>query len=504
MRNYTILLLITLALTSCGRSTAMSPDTSQPVLDREMMAFPPPIELFSGDAWEPAVDADVSEILNGPGTLGDIGTPWTDGDDHWTVAVALQRDFDGECNILYSFLGEGPFPSVTLPAIITLPPTVIRLPKVAACYFDPDGYDEFIEVAIIFQYWDDFGIDPSDDWELGLVRLFFDPDTFPGSPLNLIELETIPNEAYADIQPDLAYDPATGDLFVVSVVDYNNGDADVWFTWGIRDGDPEDINWEDSYIAQDTSIEYLNSFNPRIDIGKVEMRTYSEQWMVAFTYTGWDPIFGWHVRVNYWAVDETGTTAIYRANDFGWPDPVFGEFPAGNPVCDIGPPDSNHAAMVWNQAKTDEWSNSTVMYADLHAGYLSYIRLHPETDWPSECSAFPSVAVHEYSGPGDYVASVSFLFCHDYVTGIWRAATVQITSEPEEPGTADTVALNSMPTPCVGEWDSGAVVEHNYGMSTALTVYDNDYWMLWSGFNPDPDEWIGGPTSVWGAWGNTD
>jgi hypothetical protein len=501
MRSYIILFVVILALISCGRSDAVRPDISSPALNREAMAFQAAIELFNGGVSDPAVDADIGEILNGPGTGLLVGTPWEDDDErNWAVAVALQRDSYGYCTIPYSFLTEDPIPSVTPGVPLDLEIETIRLPKVAACYF-PDADPAFIEVSIIFQFWDE----TSGDWEIGLVRMRFSPTNFPEMPLPY-SMETIPDEDYADIQPDLAYDPNTGDLYVVSTIDYNNGDADLYFTWGVRSTyDPTEVEWEESYIAQDPSDESLNSFSARIDIGEVGFGDYEEQWMVAFVYTGWNSTIGWQVRLNYWSLDETYDPENYTPNDFGWDDPLFHDFPAGMPAIDIGPPGSNHGAIVWNQAKSDEWSNSTVMYADTHDNYISYTRLHPDETWGAECSALPAVAVHEYAGSGDYESSVSFLFCNDYVTGIWHAAAVLFTTEEEASGVEiGHTQLIHMPSPCLGKWDSGAVVEHNYGVSTALTVYDNNYWMLWSGFNPDPDAWVGGPTSVWAAWGNTD
>jgi hypothetical protein len=320
-------------------------------------------------------------------------------------------------------------------------------------------------------------------------------------------METIPDDEYADIQPDLAYDPNTGDLYVVFTIDHNNGDADLYFRWGVRDtNDPTEVDWEASYIAQiDPPDGILNSFSARIDVGEVGFLHYEEQWMVAFVYTAWSTAIGWHIRLNFWSLDETGIPANYVTNDLGWDDPLFAEFPAGMPAIDIGPPGSNHAAIAWNQAKSDDWSNCTVMYADTHNFHISYpVYLHDVPSWGAECSALPSVAVHDYAGYGDYRSSVSFLFCNDYVTGIWRAAAVWIDTAEGGSGVQMSLPqLIQMPTPCLGKWDSGAVVEHNYGVSTALTVYDNNYWMLWSGFNPNY-AWVGGPTSVWAAWGNTD
>jgi len=479
------------------------------------------MEIFTGNFINPTVDADVGEIICGPGSeTTDIGKPWSNTvGNHYAVAVALNRDGNGDCLIPVAILETGLSQTVYLCDPVSVQDvSIIRLPKVAACHFagaDP----QFIEISIIFQFWDEIEpVNPpqgwKENWETGLIRMWFDPDEFPsgGQPVNQT-FETVKeylddSYLYDNIHPDIAYDPNTGDLYMISVVN-NMGDADLFFTLGERDPiGLTTVKCEYIVFAQDTDDSTLNSFSPRIDIGKIDFLDYSGKWMIAFAYTGHNTDLGWHVRLNYWSLDETGVDPEnYRTNDIGWADPLFYPFPAGMPVLDIGPPGSNHAAMVWNQAKTDEWSNSTVMYADTHNGYISYTRLHPDPSWPAVCSAMPSVAVHEYSGSGDYRASVSFLYCGDYVTGIWRPAAVRIETG-EESNNVDigiTQLIQMSPFAwSLGKWDSGATVEHNYGISTALTIYGNNYWMLWSAFNPDPLFLIGGPTSVYAAWGNTD
>ena len=200
------------------------------------------------------------------------------------------------------------------------------------------------------------------------------------------------------------------------------------------------------------------------------------------------------------------TPANYTDNDFGWEDGVFGDFPAGNPSVDIGPPDTNQASLVWMQAKSDEHSNSTVMYADTHDGLISYTRLHPDPTWGTPCSAFPSVAVHEYPGTGNYRTSVSLLLCSDYVTGVWRAGYCWVESTPGSSavgvGPVSTIFLPPF-VHLMGDWDPGASIEHDYGTSSSLTVYGSSYWVTWSAFQADLAIWVGGPTSVWGAYGDT-
>jgi hypothetical protein len=246
-----------------------------------------------------------------------------------------------------------------------------------------------------------------------------------------------------------------------------------------------------------------NSFHPRIDIGRVNFGSYTgNQWLVGIAYTGWSDLRLWHVRVNYWATTENGEQD-YIKNDVGWNDALFPLFPAGIPNIDIGPPGSDHAAIVWMQAKSHEWANCTVMYADTHAGSIALGRLNPDPPWGSECSAFPSVAVHQAQTPaGDYRSSISYLRTANYISGWWSPRAVYADTGPN----ILAVAFQSPPTnipltsQAVGKWDAGATIEHYAGMSTALTVYSGSYWMLWSAYDPSAS---GGPCSVYGAFGNT-
>jgi len=119
--------------------------------------------------------------------------------------------------------------------------------------------------------------------------------------------------------------------------------------------------------------------------------------------------------------------------------------------------------------------------------------------------ASPSVCVHRYNGLGDYRSSISFMLCRDSVSQYWLPAymwvdTDQFSGAVVSTGPGTPLIINSAAG--VGDWDSGAMIEHNFGMSTALTVYGHNYWLIWSGFNPI-DLSQGGPCSIYDAWGNT-
>ena len=228
MRYFWIPAILLVALLGCGGRDAVRMDTAAPNSARSGDVFQPAVELFDGNVLSPMVDADVGEILNGPGTGGDVGTPWADSTGrHWAVAVALQRlPASTSCRIAYRFLGEG-FTSALGYVPVNPDITVIRLPKVVGCYFQNElPHDPFIEVAVAFQYRTEAG-----DWDIGVVRLEFDPNNFPGPYTNVPFTEVFLNEL-DNIEPDIAYRPTNGDIYIISVTDDGLGDADLYFTEG--------------------------------------------------------------------------------------------------------------------------------------------------------------------------------------------------------------------------------------------------------------------------------
>ena len=78
MRYLIPLLVFSLLVISCGDTSPVSPDESQSGDERAANLFNDAQEIFSGTNIEPTIDADVSEILSGPGSIAPntIGTPW--------------------------------------------------------------------------------------------------------------------------------------------------------------------------------------------------------------------------------------------------------------------------------------------------------------------------------------------------------------------------------------------------------------------------------------------
>jgi len=481
---------------------------------RDMDSFFNGQAIFTGTWTAPIIDGDIATILNGPGA-GNEGIPWTKGlTSHYSVVVGLERKLNQECQILLRVVeGDGDVAQATFPVLLDNPleqGEVRRLPKVSALYIDPPSATPYIEVAVVYQFWAD-----DDTWDIGIRQMIFNPATFPadGSLSSTSDLDMPDDDGDPSIQPDIAYDPYTGDIYVVTIKEIVYGDTNVYFIHGVRTGYTNTVTMGDAVFAQDTEDESINAFNPRVACGEVGFLNYDEDWMVAFGYSAYNNEYGWHTRLNFWSVYDIENTANFSTNnDTGWDDPVYGDYAAGFPTIDIGPPGSNHAALVWIQSKSWEWSNSTVMYADTHGGDISYTALHDEPDdvgdpsWGFECSALPSVAVLKHESEDDYIAGISYLYSADYASGIWAPAYCQIITAYGGSGIeigADNKVTFPFSIKWNGKWDSGATSEHNYGVGTALTVWGDDYWMIWSAWKADPQSETGGPTSIYGAWGDT-
>jgi hypothetical protein len=383
-------------------------------------------------------------------------------------------------------------------------------PRVAACYFydpvHPNDYDyTFVEVSLVYQWLNQ----ATGLTDIVIQRLFYDPADFSqGNIQNIQPFHSNSQWFESDkrcIHPDVAYDPTTGNIFIVFTQYDDPWHAYVYHRVGMR---KYPFPWIDPWyiwIAQRVLNDEHNGFNARIDIGRVAVVSpYTVQnWIVGIAYTGSSDIDGFHVRINYWPA------ALYGAhpeND----TPIFDPAPeyghsAGVPSIDIGPPGTNFAAIVYNQAKSESWNNVTVTYMDNRGGLARFTPIeNPEDEW----SAFPSVAIHNHISGNDFLASVSYLYKGPGTQDRWnpRARWVETATDP---GTG--VAINTtLGNPMVinenvhGEWDSGSLFDHYWGMNTALVVYDNvltqNYWMLWSSALAGQSD----PQQVHGTYGYTE
>ena len=551
MRKHLVVLLSFVLLFSCGKNDPVSID---PGLSwRELSDFYDHEIIFPEDPQDTAAyyDADISEILMGPGyaNSGYWGLFWEDDDEvSWSVAVALKEVGDsssGDKRICFRFLGPGTdYMSDMYEATYydeteeeTLPVEGnIRLPRVAACYIynseeDEDPYFTFVEVSIAYQILNE-GV-----WEVHVVRHGFDPGMFaseewedPAWSLDYLVAEGSPITGYGRMMPDIAYDPRNeiltseypetmhgrGDLYIVYTW-YNNPPA-IYFSLGLRDPAFDEYEYDDFIIVPFSfPVNYLEAgghkchgFHPRMDIGLVELWPGFEEtvyaWHVAVAFTGDNGFFGPHI-------------AFWRAGWYSW---LYGVVPEVSearvaltpyttkagfmPSVDIGPVGANHCAMAWTQTRSEDWNDVTVGYADSHygAGFIEdFVSLEAEV---MEAAGFPSVAVWEDSGSEDvYFTSVSYLRSNNPASWKWdsEAITLRTDFDEEYPGLTEwdiEDAENQISYSVHGEYDSGSQFTDWYGLSSSMSIDDGHFWAIYSAVGSGDYNL----NTVYGAYGETE
>ncbi|MCX6647354.1 MAG: hypothetical protein NTY09_13500 [bacterium] len=130
MQRYIVLIIIIFTCLSCGKKSPVDPGATE--FDRTVSDFGVPTNIFPGVGVGIFYDADISEIVQGPGLLdsNQWGTLWHDiNGKHWAVAVALREDGvaqNGNRKICYRFLNED---GVVSPVFNTpVADGIIRLP----------------------------------------------------------------------------------------------------------------------------------------------------------------------------------------------------------------------------------------------------------------------------------------------------------------------------------------------------------------------------------------
>ncbi len=525
MRLFTLVtcLLLTAALmTACSKSGPINPSVAGP--DRHSLDFDPAVPIFSGIYQY--TEADVAGIINGPGTIN-YDTPWEDFFGRsWAVAVGHEYQQSGGHRFVVRFLCSNG--SMSDAFYVSLPEQEIRSVRVAACYFNQiDGFGNgpFVEVAITYQRWHSV----EEYWFIQVHRLAFSPTDFNTGNFEFDWGYSYPvchRAGMQEIQPDIAYNPETGDLFLVFSRLEAPGLTRIYYSQGIRLPNLRLVDWATWGIGRLAQYEFQpgdppevidwmkhNGYHARIDIGRIAFGhyPYNVDWMIAIAYTGGKLALAWpgrwHVRINYWPVSYLPTNADFLATNMSVFDHKFGNLAGGLPMLDIGPPGTNMAAVVWTQARSSSWSNATVSYWDTHGGHN---RINADSTWGTTCSASPSVVIHDYDpGEPDYLfASVSYLTSTNYMWAHWEPQIRYFESmiDPEPGTTPEEIAVlddsffdiedNDPETDIHGKWDVGTAPEHFIGTSSSLTVLGNEFWMVWSGF-----EFGAGPTVIYGTYG---
>jgi len=510
------IVLAVIAIASCSKSIPTAPvmndHSNSP--DRILGNFPEPVQLF-GDGYD-AASADIAEILQGPGLLNPSqwGFPWENynpSGEKWAVTVARIKRDEGIYGIEYRFAGEG---TNRLSNIIELAdesdePILgdIRLPKVASCFIYINGHltNGFVEVTIAYQWRED----SEDPWAIRVSRMWFNPYDFENNLNNMYpevihegyqEYYIIENDSgYGDIMPDVEYDPRysgnlwlcftrwTNSQFTSNRICIVKGSRAVYPHWNI-------INWENVGPKEAVVISDYNGYNPRIAIGECELYPLPYAWNKAVTYTNQQQKFS--PAIIYCGADWNGSpqNELYEVVWQHWEFTMYG---GGLPVIDIGPPNSNYGAVVWTQARSSSLNNLTVAFVDSLGNYGTLHETAGE-DMPGSCMG--SVAVHNYIS-GDIRSSVSYFWNQSVEEEYyWEPRAVFVdadTSGSEEVNLSGYI--HEISEEIYGHWNVGSFVNHHYGMNTALTVFDNNFWMVWSGTDDGS-----APVEVWGTYGNTD
>jgi hypothetical protein len=168
--------------------------------------------------------------------------------------------------------------------------------------------------------------------------------------------------------------------------------------------------------------------------------------------------------------------------------------PGGCPVIDIGPPGTNYAAVVWTQGRGESLNDVTIAVVDNRFGWATLDETGGEEE-PGSCLG--SIAVHNDSS-GDIRSSISFFHTDSIESEDWLPYAIYIEADPNGGEATWADEADPLADDIFGEWDVASFENHYYGMNTALTVFDNYYWMVWSGYQ------IGStPDEVWGTFGYT-
>jgi hypothetical protein len=468
-----------------------------------VQGFTIPIELFGEE--NVATDGDVSEIVISLGGSdqpdGTKGTVWENGNSHWSVVSACEETPQGNHVGYFRFLGESGNPIyMSSKYFFGDPDKDIQFPKVAAAFFTKSGqlpwpnWYIFVEVAVVFQVWNE----DTGTWDLAIEIFRFEPVHFaPGQLDQIVQIGDptlrILDEDVNCMYPDVAYNPFRGHILIVYSRDDHPGARVVYFRQGLRSDPYININWNTSrYPAQNFSH---NGFHPRIDVGWIQTYQQPLQWMAAIVYTGahddrWRP---WY---NYWPVILQQPTLV-NDQEIMFPDVIYDDHAGGLPVLDIGPPGSNFAAVVWNQAKDTQnpqnWQNVSVAYIDTKGCWC----LFTLPDDPETLSSYPSICIHNNDSEHPQ-ASVSYLYKDPDTNGHWEPRMRLIDSgNPlylHNPTGFDLFVI-------YGDWQPLDCITNWFGMSTSLIVYPgNWYWMTWTSMLPGDAE----PCHVHGAFGFTE
>ncbi len=485
MKRLPVMLLVALIAVSCAGREPSSPEIS--ALGRAGQWFRDPWMLFGG--VHPCMETDVAAILV-CSNAGNAGTVWVDGSGvRWSVATSVLDQEAAPPTYIgyYRFLPQWPDSEADFgPGRACGWPGQCRYLKVSACYMELYGYVEVITAC-------QWRPTEEDDWDILVERRKFDPDDFAaGSPADPMQPPSywLFSEEMDQQWPDLAHDPESGDVYLVySHEEVEGNEYRLYYRKGNREYCGE-VTWGQKVSCQKTEGEdEHNGFFPRVDIGRVTVPGYTGLQLIGIAYTGQQGNIC-NVWINYWPIPGGPPPDMphnHKIEDRNWAD-----HNAGFATIDIGPPNTDFAAIAFIQAHSPNWQQAHVTFADS----ISYSFTYIEQDMcPYQYAAYPSVAIHQGA---PYSASVSFHAWDGVVQHHWHPAARQVVVRPG--GNVQLGDPTIISYDVHGYWNRAIAWDYDFGVNTSLVVYDdNSYWMVWSSLIDTP-----GPEYVHGAFGYTD
>jgi len=445
-----------------------------------------PWAVFEGD--HPCTDGYVKAIIDGPGS-GEPGTVWLDPNENsWSVSTCLvnQETQDLEHIGYFRFLPENPVDENDFgPARPIGYPGQSRYPRGAGIFF-PAWDNGTVEILFVIQWWDEQG----EDWDLLIERHLYTPDEFANedwnfptqqTPAQFVRFNTEENE----MAPDIAYDPETGDVYIVYTKEIDPDTSKVYLRWGYRQYAGNAIQWTHEQEAQDDTH---NGTHPRIDIGRVTIFPFNYENIVAVAYINNEDENNFRVHINYWPT--SNHSGPFDQFDCQVLDPDHADYPAGFPVVDIGPPGTDIAALVFMQEVEDQGpTKPESTYIDTRS--FQFIHLGDIYN-QNTAIAYPSVAVHDTNG-NPFESSVSLLV-KDFTSSNnpWHPHAHIVTNNSHV-YTQDTITRIDDELEIHGYWSLGYALDNDFGINTSLVVYESSYWLVWSStFGVDVPETVHG------------
>ena len=276
--------------------------------------------------------------------------------------------------------------------------------------------------------------------------------------------------------PDIAYDPYTGDLYLVWTV---LGDPSVV---NYRRYDRESETWSDAYPVHAADH---HGWTPRIDVGLMDnLPAWPNETgvnTVAVAYSAFgegEHVDGWHPCVVYWRTSDPdaakGDNLLSAWNNV----PQFNGLDSGIPVVDIGPNSNaqHYGALVFVQEMGED-INDQMRYGvyEIDSIQHGYLRIDTPPPPPALDSILPSIAVHYDSLGSPHEASLSYFAGYDASTWVPWTCRVNLDLPVNDPLKVYNSTQISFIT--LGDWTPYQYLQINPGLSSSIVVReDHGYW----------------------------